>query len=218
MRTNVAASSQCRVLEKARSPVAEVQHASNHEQGRLLHRLRAVRAVRSSQVLAPRCQDRDAEATPSAPPRASFDRSAWQCVVFKHTQWKTSSQSLGVGEVSCVCVFGGVPPLRSTTRKEIHTDLIEPLRFHFVRRELTMVGSDQEIAVITKQKDDSVDDTEWMLLGQMVFLSGTTRCEQNVVDLIRCSTFQGLKDQLIQNQLRTCMVPRSRMCKEPSSR
>ena len=77
MRTNVTVPSQCVVVENAGNPVAEVHHASNHEQGRLLQHLRAVRVVRSWQLLAPDqdCQYRDAEATPSVPPRASFDRS-----------------------------------------------------------------------------------------------------------------------------------------------
>ena len=55
---------------RPRDPVEEGHHASNHEQGRLLHRLRAIRVKRSWQLLAPdqESQDRDSEDTPSVPP------------------------------------------------------------------------------------------------------------------------------------------------------
>ena len=75
MTTSVTRPSQRVVLGKGGNPVEEVHHAGNHEQARLLHRLRAVRAVRSWQLLDPdwECEDREAEVTPSVPRRASCD-------------------------------------------------------------------------------------------------------------------------------------------------
>ena len=69
-RTSVAVPSQCVVQEKARNLVDEVHHAGNHRQGRLLHRLQAVRVVLSWQRFASHQegQHRDAEAATSVPP------------------------------------------------------------------------------------------------------------------------------------------------------
>ena len=72
--------------------------------GSLLHRLRAARVARSWQ----QCHDRDAEETPSAQPRASFDRSAWQCVALLEVALKEQPAMSWSCVVSCVSVFCGV--------------------------------------------------------------------------------------------------------------
>ena len=111
MRTSVTAPSLWVVLEKVRNPVEAVHHASNHEKGRLLHRLGAFRAVRSWPGFAPdqECQDRDAEAATSVPPRASFNKSAWQCAVLLEIALEEQLAVSGSGDISGVGVFRRVP-------------------------------------------------------------------------------------------------------------
>ena len=83
-------------------------------------------------------QDRDAEATPSVPPRASFDRSAWQCVVLLDVALDKQLAISWRGEVSRAGVFGvHLHEIEDAhAREEIRTDLMARLRFHFVQCDL----------------------------------------------------------------------------------
>ena len=80
---------------------------------------------------------------------------------------------------------------------------------------------EQQLSFFIKRANDDADDATEMLRKQMVLPSGTTRYEQNTLNLIRCSTCQGSHanhNQLLQYLSLLCVVPMSRKNKEPSSR